>query len=232
MKLDGEDFCKILSKRELRKKLSPFVINIDKCFDNHIVNGIQCYKDEIYLFLSTLDIIRISAKNTNSFDRIASDAEMACFHKNKLVYSTYSNKSIYSVDLKTLKKTKIKGQDKSNSISYYGVIDVDGELYYIASIPYTSNPAIYSYSENKLIYQFNQKKANVEFVRTSQGSVICEYSDDLGDWDIIYDIRLNREYKIQMPNDYFRTEFMIGDMILYNPLKSDCMKVVRIDVKQ
>ncbi len=50
--------------------------------------------------------------------------------------------------------------------------------------------------------------------------------------NIIYDIKLNREYKIQMPNDYFRTEFMIGDMILYNPLKSDCMKVVRIDVKQ
>ena len=197
--------------------------DIKKRFNTHIVRGIKCYNNELYLFLSTLDVFKINILEGTEFIRVASGVGSACFYKEQLIYTTYNRENIYSINLKTLDKKKI---ETGKNFVYYSVLEVDDCLYYVASKK-GEEPAIYCYSQKKKIYQLDQNIFKLEYVNNDSNRIFFECSRK-GDkysqtFVIVYDLKFSKKHTIAMPSDFNTVEFSIGDIIFYDSLESDIL---------
>ena len=223
MDLNGENFNTILKKSELKSNLKSELKDIKKRFNTHIVRGIKCYNNELYLFLSTLDVFKINILEGTEFIRVASGVGSACFYKEQLIYTTYNRENIYSINLKTLDKKKI---ETGKNFVYYSVLEVDDCLYYVASKK-GEEPAIYCYSQKKKIYQLDQNIFKLEYVNNDSNRIFFECSRK-GDkysqtFVIVYDLKFSKKHTIAMPSDFNTVEFSIGDIIFYDSLESDIL---------
>lgn len=230
---EGNNVSKILSGSEMEKIISD-IMN-DDIYDSSDIMALEFYQDNLYLCLR-FNVLRLDIE-TKKAVKVAEDVEQSCFCDNDLYYISSGSTAIYKVNLSTLKRERVMGEEVSVDdvepdlfIRYTEIMEVDGEIYYIRS--QMGKPCvIYKYSnskEDKEIFDYNLDAENDQFwvAYSALPKIICEYAscDENGDEKTylkIYDVNTGVMDVVKTPDDYETIEFLAGDVIFYYKCTSD-----------
>lgn len=227
--INGDDETKILSKQNLGKFPE----------DLQDVQGIKIYKNNIYLILGT-DVVAKFDADTKDCRIVAKGINSGDFYKDNFYYVNAT--AIYKVNLKTFKRSLVRGQKwskkflKSNDTVYYQqVMRIKGKLYYACYqgkwVSEGAAPSkLYLYNENgKDVKKYN---ASVTlFHSVNDGSKIAYY--DVHPTEIklilvIYDLDTGKETKMDLPKDFSEVEQLVDDILLYRSDKELTYSVFEI----
>ena len=208
---DGENVVKIISKRNMEKRLSK---DID--FNYYQIWALHYYKKNLY-FMSRFRIYEYDIR-TGAITLLDDDTDEVCFCGNSLFISRYSWTALYEVNLSNHKKKRIRGKEtnikeveNTDAVKYYqGLMEVDNEFYYVRRHNGGKRPAVYQYckgGKDKKIYEFEISPGHDydEIPVCDSSKIACSYYDnDIEDKRLmIYDINTGKLKIIDLPGDRF-----------------------------
>ena len=226
---DGENVVKIISKRNMEKRLSK---DID--FNYYQIWALHYYKKNLY-FMSRFRIYEYDIR-TGAITLLDDDTDEVCFCGNSLFISRYSWTALYEVNLSNHKKKRIRGTEtnikeveNTDAVKYYqGLMEVDNEFYYVRRHNGGKRPAVYQYckgGKDKKIYEFEISPGHDydEIPVCDSSKIACSYYDnDIEDKRLmIYDINTGKLKIIDLPGDRFNYDFIIENLVFYWKEDSD-----------
>lgn len=217
--VNGDNVRQLVSKRDLKRFVKGKNIQ-------DTVDGVKFYNNDLYLIIGCDVLVRLHAE-TKEFEIIAKGIESGSFYKDNLYYIDAT--AIYKVNLKTLKRTLVRGKKwskrflKSDDTVYYQeVMNIKGKLYYTCYqgkwVSEGAAPSkLYLYKENgKDIKKYN---ASVTlFHSANDGSKIAYYDVHTAQNKsllIIYDVDTGRERKMELPKNFYDIVQLEDDILLY-----------------
>jgi len=181
---DGENVVKIISKRNMEKRLSK---DID--FNYYQIWALHYYKKNLY-FMSRFRIYEYDIR-TGAITLLDDDTDEVCFCGNSLFISRYSWTALYEVNLSNHKKKRIRGKEtnikeveNTDAVKYYqGLMEVDNEFYYVRRHNGGKRPAVYQYckgGKDKKIYEFEISPGHDydEIPVCDSSKIACSYYDN------------------------------------------------------
>lgn len=216
---NGDNETQIVSKQ----KLKQFTKNKNI---QETVDGVKFYKNDMYLIIGGDVLIKFNF-DTKELQTVAKEVESGAFYKDNFYYVNAT--AIYKVNLKTFKRSLVRGQKwskkflKSNDTVYYQqVMRIKGKLYYACYqgkwVSEGAAPSkLYLYNENgKDVKKYN---ASVTlFHSVNDGSKIAYYDVHPTETKlilVIYDLDTGKERKIDLPKDFSQVEQLVDDILLY-----------------
>lgn len=210
--VNGDNVRQLVSKQDLKRFVKGKNIQ-------DTVDGVKFYNNDMYLIIGCDVLVRFHAE-TKAFEIIAREIDSGAFYKDNFYYIDYT--AMYKVNLKTLKRTLVRGQKYSkkllkyaDTVYYQNIININGNLYYACSQgEWASEGAapskLYLYQENgKDIKEYS---ASVDLHDLIYNGTQIAYNDaDL----VIYDLDTGKERKMDLPKNFYATVQLSDDVLLY-----------------
>lgn len=208
---DGENAKKILDPDKIDdKKFLPEI------------NQIHIYKNQIYLQLGLLQVVRFDP-DTKKMEFVADDVRSDwCFYKNYFYYRERNYYGFKQVDLRTLKSKYVRGTEwtkkveKSNdSIMYRNLISANGKFYYTTDKKTEEDLKLYQYQENGKDIEKCRIDCNIPTYNSSE-LVLEQYDEEKNQSTLyLYHFKTGKKEKVSKLSDCSMIGFIEDDIILY-----------------